>query len=613
MKLIVAFFLAGSGTDVIASPVFSSTTRSNDENPTTRIITKTIFKTTVRSIVSHQNHQGDGTPREDRCAQFQDSAVIAEGEMLLSHPNDLRDIHDPPHNTSALPTIAQRPDSGTPFLYPPTMHHSARAVTDPTGSRSTKPQRPPTGVPTIPSERLTNLRRADSHDQAAKQPEYWPIMIYLNGYDVEIPILRDNATTFCEAVMKKKGREKGEGKTSGLASTKRISGKVVPTDTSEDGNGSETAAATTTKTLKDTDDVVLSTSEAKSSRKSNEASGTSTSTSETADETFTEDSGSSMATPTGKKPASAKATTMPTLILTSDLRMGAGTIEDNIDTYMSTISTPTPAATTFDSDVVSSDEVTPTPSKMSNQNSNLPESSKAWKEDMNTTANKRIKNMSTTEESFIQHTSMSTADTPSFPTAGSTSESGSMKLKKKSGLLSVADKVVPWYRAPFVWRKKGVTSGDENEEENNNESQVEHAQGDGTEEAGEEDRGGKGKHIAKPTAKTSTYEDDSSTSTASPETKPTKTSALTHADTNAANEEEKPTFGIHHSSSAADPTSTSDASDETEDEESSSSSKKAMTSAKDDATSPSKARPDKTAEPTDSGIHLPIRKLPHLD
>ncbi|KAF2691785.1 hypothetical protein K458DRAFT_5533 [Lentithecium fluviatile CBS 122367] len=484
----------------------------------------------------------------------------------------------------------------------------------------------PSGVIALRSTPQVNVCHTDEHQKEAKLPEYWPIMISLNGYDVEIPILRDNAMQFCESIQKELGGGKGnDNGTAPATGSKAKSGsekgttRATVTPMYDAGSGSASAAATTEKTPTSTNNG-FSISETQRKSKGKKVPETPTASSDASDASTTDESGSS--TSTGKKTSSRSSSSpTPSESSSSEGTGEEGKDEDIGDEEDPSISTTPPVGKKGMGKTL----LTNVTSQASNFSSH-----KATSTPTSTTPSEEL-SVIVGEKTFIRVTSIPTTDS-ALPTAG---------LKRRgAGGFSDDEDVVPWYRAPFVWMRRGVHvrhNGDDHSEDVKVEKEQEPEEGDDEEstsgngaksttkatasaaDAEDQDSSAKStKSRAKPTRSksSSTDEEEETTTSSTHKTKPALTKTSTHAKTstlaNAADDGEetdviKTTFRLAHSTSTASPTPTSDP--DSEGEESSSSEAPTTTSKDksddDKADSSTNTRHNKSAKPTDSGMYSP--------
>jgi hypothetical protein len=549
MKL-ANILLAGSAALLNADPALFPSTLSKDFAYRPRSVTKTISETIVRSISPHKISHRDGLPFNEADAEIRSSAVASALDLLtLRHSNVPRVIQGSSTPTSASPTIPQRAPSGVPFFSLHTMSYI---------------------VSPIPSVRPSNIGRAESQDQVAKPPDYWTLMVKFNGYDVVLPILRDNATKFCGTVMKNAGAGNANAPTSAPATTSASadsrSGKTAATtDTLADDTATSSAATTTSATLQGTQDSILPSSGAKSSNKGKGPPDATSSSTESHADSSTE-AGSSMATPTGKPPVSLESSTTSTKDSNDpDETDKSATSASPTASVKGSKSTAIPNTTASDSDgATSTDDFSSTAGRKTKDAVTSDASSGAQAAEATiTSASKKPKKTTSSDDSFVAYTSTPTADVSSAATTSDSTDNAKVKREADLPSASASANIAPWYRVPFVWRRQGrvVNIESHGEEAMDNEAQVNKEQ----------------QHES---------EDDDDTATA-------------------AAESTKPTFGIVFSSTTADPTGTPTLDPETSSDDqdtSTSSSKKPAKTNTQSGTEPTKnTHPSKTAESTASG------------
>lgn len=103
----------------------------------------------------------------------------------------------------------------------------------------------PTASIRSPSAQPVMKRAHHDPEQLPKDPPYYTLMLWINGYDVTIPILKDNATEFCKSVM-----DEAPSETPTLSSTptEALKSGISPDESEESGfiSKSETNSDTLT-------------------------------------------------------------------------------------------------------------------------------------------------------------------------------------------------------------------------------------------------------------------------------------------------------------------------------------------------------------------------------
>jgi hypothetical protein len=425
----ILIILAGSGSLILANSVDSSAVQSANNRSRARFITKTISETTVHLISPY--------------------GVLARDDALLK-----------PDSTLAKHAVVATNGAATP---PPSTRQGASVADKPTIL-----QHPPSAVPATSSNFLSNVGRAESDNEAAESLEYWPIMILVNGYDVEIPILKDNATAFCKSVQKDLSKGRGDPTVSqsvtnantktksmgaGAGATASASGneETMTTMTPTDEAGNAITTATVQVGFKSSDNGTLATSDMKSTAKRKKTSATPTPTDEATNEATNvltnKNQSNSIPNLTGNQ-QSLRSSIPPT---PAELDNAETPQETYTDTEEWKVANTTPSYSSKSASA-SNTSSSPMPSKKTTQIASS-ETDQPYYEEATSPPPGTVTEAGPSTKPPIRSNAVPSADVSSaaYERQG---KSKNVENKREVSFLAKMDEGVPWYRAPVVWVKK---------------------------------------------------------------------------------------------------------------------------------------------------------------
>ncbi|KAF2440543.1 hypothetical protein P171DRAFT_499987 [Karstenula rhodostoma CBS 690.94] len=293
-------------------------------------------------------------------------------------------------------------------------------------------KRSPTSIP------MPNIRRAKHElDELLEEPAYLTMILLVNGYDVTVPILKENATDFCRSVS-----SKIEGSASDI--------------TTSIGDGEPTEAPKTSDASKAADQEPKATEEATSDTETDTPSSSETpSTSKTPTK---KPSSTTTADTNAKSIPDHNSTSTTGSLSTADRTSGTTFSHKGTAIAPSITTTEDDAALTTTSSTSSVDDA----GKSRDVSQLLADNSKAWAsyssyiDDLHSRLSKRVHNKRTDSPTSTKEPKPAKSPTTSADAPSATRDKVAARQQRQFSQAAGLRDLLLWFHPPFVWRRNGL-------------------------------------------------------------------------------------------------------------------------------------------------------------